>query len=205
MLTQLIVISLGRRNAALVRRLAVAPAEWLEMLAQHDYRHSLLQAMVIEVAGEFDALPRGATTFERASRADFLNLTRKALVRLRDSGIAERPTRQEREGRSVTSDPLSVGEILADVAVPSRADIWIRVDQLILENEFTAKVLQLKKLRADGGRWPVQVPGIEASRATVGRWIYAVDEKGRMSLAFSEEPEWVYEHGLLVPLRYESD
>ena len=37
-LTQLIAISLGRRNAALVRRLAVAPDEWLEKLARHDYR-----------------------------------------------------------------------------------------------------------------------------------------------------------------------
>ena len=73
------------------------------------------------------------------------------------------------------------------------------------ENEFTEKVLQLKKLRAEGGRWPVQAPGIEASRATVGRWIYAVDEKGRMSLAFSKDPEWVYQHGFLIPLRYESD
>ena len=74
-----------------------------------------------------------------------------------------------------------------------------------MEIEFTEKVLQLKKLRAAGGRWPSHVPGIESSKAVVGRWIYSVDAEGRMSLAFSKDPEWIYQYGLLIPLRYESD
>ena len=204
-ISQQVAVSMGRRNAALVRRLDVTPDDWMKRLAQHDYRVSMMKAMATETAGEFESLPKGSSAFERASRADFLNLARKALVRLRDSGIAELPSAEERKGLENAPDALSGGAILAELVLPGRTGAWNRVDQLVLETEFTEKVLQLKKLRSEGGRWPAQVPGIESSKARAGRWIYEVDAKGRMSLAFSKDPEWVYQYGLLIPLRYESD
>lgn len=204
-LTQLVAISLGRRHAGLARTLSVPPEEWLDRLAEHDDRASMLKALVMGASGSFEELPKGSSAFERASRADFLNLERKALVRLRDSGIAELPTRKEMENPEPEPEALSAGAILASIVLPNRTHSWNQVDRLIVETEMTEKVLQLKKLRADLGRWPSPVAGIESSRAFAGRWIYSVNENGRMSLAFSDEPVWVVQYGLRIPLRYESD
>ena len=98
-ISQLVAVSMGRRTAALARRLEVGPDEWMVKLEEHDYRASLLQAMATETAGEFESLPKGPSPFERASRADFLNLNRKALVRLRESRH-RRVARSRRERRA---------------------------------------------------------------------------------------------------------
>jgi hypothetical protein len=61
---------------------------------------------------------------------------------------------------------------------------WERGIRLQVDAELTAKVLDIREARdRNGGAWPPSVPGIEVSRCSKARFVYAVKD-GAVSLAF---------------------
>jgi hypothetical protein len=203
-ISQFIAVSLARLEAGALRHLPVDPTSWTAILAQHDFRTSMLNALTVESYGRASSLD-GTSAFERASRADFLDLTRRFLVSLRDSPVCDGTPEDLLAGTPDNRELLSAGYILGSISRPNDAHSWRRVDRLIVDIELTRKILQAREQRSRLGRWPEEIPGIEESRMSDGHWIYAVDSKGRLSIAFSRPLNWSDQHGLMLPQRYESD
>jgi hypothetical protein len=76
------------------------------------------------------------------------------------------------------------------LALPSVAGFWTAVDRAHFHRELTAKVLELKALRAasPGRSWPKKVPGIESSTCPGNRWTYVVSADGGAVLTASQSP-----------------
>jgi hypothetical protein len=100
----------------------------------------------------------------------------------------------------------SVGQMVLAVAIPNIQNAFLRADRLVVDAELTAKVLEARRLRREGGgRWPAAIPGVESSRFPGASWRYEVSPDGGMSLAFSRELASPYGKGVTpLPLRFTS-
>ena len=68
-----------------------------------------------------------------------------------------------------------------------------KVNKSILDLELTQKILQVKALAAQAGKWPSSVPEMESSICPGAKWLYRLAPDGTMSISFSEQPEWLEE------------
>lgn len=201
-ISQLIAITAARMQMGLARRLLVDPDQWRRRFADHDYRASLLQAMKVEAVGRLRYFPSGSSAWDRASRADFLDLQRVFLVGLRDSRVSDEPlnslTRSDQ-----SENPKSPGAIVAMIALPNLANALRRVDRLIIDTELTDLILLARMGKASLGRWPTDLPGSIESRMAGARWLCSVGADGRLAISFTKQPRWQDQHGLILPLRYD--
>lgn len=200
-ISQLVAISIARLQVGLARRVPVDPERWRARLSDHDYRASLLRAMEVESIAALRDLPAGSSPSERTSRADFLDVKRTFLAALRDSPVSDGPLEIPARKADVKSRSLSAGGVMGMLA-PTLAGSVRRADRLIVDTELTVKVLEARMLRARLGRWPAEIPNIEASRVTGERWTYRVDRDGRMAIFFSRELRWESHAGMMLPLRH---
>lgn len=201
-ISQLIAVAAARMEMGLVRRIPVDPVFWRARLVEHDYRESLLRAIELESIGTLARLPASTSLWDRATRADFLNLRRAFLIAMRGAPVSDGPIgellpREERE-----PIPGSLGAILESSATPNLAMAMRRVDRLIVDSELSGLVLKARLLKGRLGHWPQALPETEGSRVPGGRWNYAVDRDGRMTISFSRELNWGNERGIVLPLRY---
>ncbi|AFZ05603.1 hypothetical protein Osc7112_1047 [Oscillatoria nigro-viridis PCC 7112] len=63
----------------------------------------------------------------------------------------------------------------------------------MLDLELTQKILQVKALAAQTGKWPASVPDMKSSICPGSKWLYRVAPDGTMSISFSEKPKWLEE------------
>ena len=204
-ISQLIAIAIARMQAGLARRLPLDPAPWHERLVDHDYRASVLRALEVESIVGVRLLPTGSSLWDRASRADFLDLRRTFLVGLRDSAVADGEIAISSERYLPDSQPRSPGAIVEMIPLPNLAGAIRRADRLIIDMELTERILEARMLRAGLGHWPTEIPGLETSRMPGEHWTYFVGNDGRMTIYFSRELNWEGQHGWMLPLRYESN
>ena len=200
-ISQIIAISVARFHVGLARRLSIDPTRWRARFLEHDYRKSLLRAMQVEFAVGLRNLPDGGSRWDRASRADFMDITRSFWVSLRDSPIFDEPKKFD----EAVDTRRSGGAVIAAMPLPNLANAVSRADRLILDTELTDRVLELRMQKAALGRWPSALPGnLAVSRVPGGRWIYSVGGDRRMIIHFSRELAWQNQKGLNLPTRYES-
>lgn len=192
---QLMVAQTTSIHASLARRLAIDLALWRVRLGEHDYQASMMRAMGLR-AGRM--LSVGTSQMERAARADYLDLMRAELVRLRDL-----PVTSPQDGGVNEVDAKrkgwSVGAIVAAIERPGDERTWIGTECVMLQLELTDRVLRARQLKAQLGRWPAAIPDIEKSRVPGAHWIYVVGQDGRMSIALGERLQ-----STGPPLRFES-
>jgi hypothetical protein len=201
-ISQLIAIAAARIHIGLARRLVVDPDQWRRRFADHNYRASLLEAMKVEAVGRLRYLPSGPSAWDRASRADFLDLQRVFLVGLRDSPISDEPlTSLTRSDQS--ENPKSAGAIVAMIALPNLANALRRADRLVIDTELTELILLARMGKARLGRWPTDLAGSTESRLAGARWLCSVGADGRLAISFSKEPRWQDQQGLILPLHYD--
>lgn len=195
-ISQLIAIAIARIQVGLLRRIPVDPVTWGIRLGEHDYRASLLNAIEVESITSLRALPKGRGWFDRATRADFLDLRRSFLVRLRDSPVSDAPP--------VVPPPerRSAGGIIESITEPNLVEALSRVDRLIVDTELTERVLLLCQLKVQLGHWPAESSELRASRLQGAQWIYRVGGDGRMEIRLNREPGWE-SRGLMLPVRCE--
>ena len=204
-ITQLVAGRIAQMQAGVARRLPViSAAEWRARFQEHDYRASLLRAMVAETAGHLAAFPDDRSTFNRAARADLMNQQRQLLVSLRDSPLTTKRDGAVDRVASREPNPLSAGEILGSIGMPNLANAWRRADRLTIDLEFTGKILEAKEQRSHLGRWPSQIPGFEKSAMAGAQWVYSVAASGRVSISLSTSLEWPSQQGheFTLPLEY---
>jgi hypothetical protein len=201
LISQLIAMSVARMQVGLGRRVPLDPSTWRGRFAAHDYRTSLFRAMVAESAAGKRVFV-GPGEFERASRADFLDIKREVLVQLRDSEVSDRPILRAAE---TEEDSLSAGGIAAGIGIPNWYNAVSRADRLIFDTELTDRVLAVRLEKARLGHWPAEIGDLRASRMSDGHWICVVEPNGRLTLSFSREVKWSDATGLVLPARYEAN
>jgi hypothetical protein len=202
-ISQLTAVSEARMQVGLARRISVDPVLWRTRFTEHDYRASLLQALEVESIGSLRRLSFGSSISDRASRADFLDVSRTFLVSMRDSQVSDRRI-PDVAPFDIVNDPKSAGGVLAAIALPNLTNTLRRVDRLIIDTELTDRILQARSLKSSLGHWPPEIPGGNTSRMEGERWIYSVRPDGRMTIAFSRELHWQDQKGLILPLHFES-
>jgi hypothetical protein len=196
-ISQIIAVGVARMHLGAARRL-ILTGPWRERFRDHDYRQSLLRAMEIEASGRFQQLPNGSSRSERATRADFLDLTRIFLTRLRNAPVEDGPLPTE-ETRGEAGMDDSPGERLARIAMPNVVESVRRADRLTVDQELTERVLDARDTKSKLGRWPAETPGPVKSRMPGAEWITAIGKDGRMTISLSRELRWE-DGGLVLPL-----
>jgi len=190
--------SIMRTQTGRARRLRIDPASWRARRGDHDYRASVMRALVVDAISGLRMLPAGASQLDRASRADHLDVTRAELVRLRDLQFGA-PLAGELTPAAPVREVLSLGEAMAATLRAGADHDRFRIDRLILDAELIDRVRHARLLRARLGRWPAAIPDIERSRRADVHWIDTVGQEGRMSISLSQPLQ-----GSGLPLRFES-
>jgi hypothetical protein len=201
LISQLVAASVFRMQVGLARRIPIASEVWARRCRDHDYRASLLRAMEIESVVGVRSLPAGASAFDRASRADYLDIKREVLGRLRNAPVSDGPLPLDTWSEE---EPLTAGTVVATIALPNLASTVRRVDRLIVDAELTELVLQARLLRDRLGRWPEALAGAGRSAIPDATWIYSVDGSGMMTIRLSRDLRWQDGQGLVLPVRFES-
>jgi hypothetical protein len=179
---QLIVEQVAVIQASLARRLAVDPASWRVRLGEHDYRASLLRAIVIST----DQRMWGTSQMGRAAHADYLDLMRASMEELRDQQVMARPTSMEVRDADAMRDGWSAGATVAMIERPVLSRFLITMDDVTLQFELTDRVLCARELNAQLGHWPATIPAVDRSRVVGTHWVYRVRPDGGMSIALSQ-------------------
>ena len=191
--------AVARMHVGLARRLAV-PGPWRARLTGHDYRASLLRAMEVEKIGQMRRLA-GSSRYDRAARADYLDLSRILLVGFRDAPVGDGPLAP----RFPKDGDATPGGVLVSISMPNLAESVRRADRLMVDIELTDRVLQARELRAKLGSWPQEIPGFAASRMPAAHWIYAPAPDGKLSISLSRELRWEGGPGLILPASHVLD
>jgi hypothetical protein len=181
--------------AILARRLAVDAAAWRTRLAERDDRAQMIRALVIHSSLMWSA---SSSQMARAARADYLDLQRGYLVKMRDLPVFSSPTSTFDE-TAARRDGWSAGAMVAVMGYTTDVRAVLSANYVMLELELSDRVLQARQLKAHLGRWPAAIPNLETSRIAGVHWIYDVAADGRMSVAVSPALP-----SIGPPLRFES-
>ncbi|MGD1701272.1 hypothetical protein [Dapis sp. BLCC M229] len=76
----------------------------------------------------------------------------------------------------------------------------LKAAKRMLELEFTQKILQVKKLAKQQGKWPDSFPNLDSKFCSDRQYIYQVTEDGTMTISLEKQPEWAKDRDL--PLTY---
>ena len=68
---------------------------------------------------------------------------------------------------------------------------WRRLGKTVLRFELTQKVLRIKEIAQNQGRFPNQIPGIESSICRGANWIYQLRPEGKALISFSKDLPWI--------------
>jgi hypothetical protein len=190
-------------QVGLVRRVEVEPALWRDRFPDHDYRKSLLEALEVEAIGRLQTISRGTSVWDRASRADLLDIERIFLVRVRDAPVSDGPSEEIYES-FVPKTPSSLGVIIASISLTNLANARRKVDRLVIDTELSDRILEARMLKGKREGWPVEIADIGSSQLGDGHWNYALRTDGTFEMFFSRQVCWDDDHGLTLPVRYQS-
>lgn len=226
MITQLVSMTISRKQLGALRQLADPPAVWRNRLRQHDHRQAFMNSLRYEgwylttigapsharsdLRESFDIGELGPRIFSGVVRpyvqyclADvsqkfFERFKRlEAIDVLCDTDLAARHASLEID--------LPEWNVAARFAMTDFSGSLNRMARLELDLELTLKLLELQAARkSNAGRWPESLPGIEHSAACPhDRWDYGISPGGTMSIAFSRDIRWPDLRGLRLPTRLE--
>ena len=226
-ISQRISMAVSRMQAAALRKLGRAPAEWTARLGQLDYRAAWMDAMRAEAwkslspaRADFANLPivrdeepeePGPLAQVVASWplrpywclcvADWSDRFRQALL---EAGSAPDLCMLDLEALVARWNEAVPGwNFYGKVKGMDSLKTFRRAGRIQLELELTRKVLEAKAARdANGGVWPAAIPGIETSANPGGHWIYDLSRDGAVTIGYSEECEIPSASGTKYPLFY---
>lgn len=216
-INRLVELDLLGTQAGTLRKLEGVPPRWYSRSTERDLRKSMLVSLQAEAWLLSTLLGRaGAVSTVRyvqgeakpepptiSARVSALYEKPYALLAGADySRALARTARALQEQKACAFEPEALkamdeqakGEIgrwnVVRLALPSVAGFWTAVDRARFHRELTAKVLELKALRAasPGRSWPKKVPGIESSTCPGNRWTYVVSADGGAVLTASQSP-----------------
>jgi hypothetical protein len=213
-------IAIARLEVGVLRKLDVEEGVWRKRLAALDGRARLLDSLVLNYRPESLRTSWGAA-FESESDGSWhqraTNLLGRSMQRLAMADYSElmcaelAPLRSAPLSDHVPAPPTPEGEnpaqILAAMSIPNIQNLFARADRLVVDAELTSKILEAKQLRkANRGRWPAAIPGMESSKFPGASWRYEASPEGRMMLSFSRDLASPFPTSRLeLPLRFSSN
>jgi hypothetical protein len=223
LISQLVVLIMGRYSTGVIRKLEYLPVEWQQHLLEHDYHQSVLISLETEFLSGFNFMqnlhlyPPGEVwgtpedfllglilklpilkPYRRFSAIDTYNIQIKLLAEYKQHNICLSDS-----AASTTIDTTPAWwNISGQTIAPAFFNGHHRATQYMLDLELTQKILQVKALAAKTGKWPQSVPNIESEICPSVEWVYQVSPDGTMSISLSEQPEWLTERREKLPLTY---
>ncbi|MEQ8975778.1 MAG: hypothetical protein RIE73_36025 [Coleofasciculus sp. C1-SOL-03] len=233
LISQLVVLIMGRYNTGVIRKLEDLPVEWQQRLLEHDYHQSLLTSLETEFLFEFNFmrsshlyLPLVYSTEEvfspedlllalllqfpifkpylRFSAIDTYNIQIKRLAESKQQNIC---LSDSAESATIDTTP-AWWNIPGQTIVPAWFNQPRKATHYMLDLELTQKILQVKALAAKAGKWSPSVPNMESEICPGLEWVYQVSPDGTMSISLSEQPEWLterIENQNALPLTYSTE
>jgi hypothetical protein len=219
---QLMALEVARLQFGALRRIEPLPSVWEQRLAQLDFRTSIFTALQLE-GWEWMQLvdPGSVLPDEDAARSPVRRVLRPylSLCATQHGEAWHQRLLQLSELDSLCDGSWRDRGITLAVQqpawnLPARQVGFGNLDELLprlarweLDREMTAKLLALRRARAEsGGRWPASLPGIQASASCpADRWVYERLPDGGAALAFSRRIDWGDLRGAELPLRYVAD
>lgn len=215
----LMAMAVSRLEMGVLRKVSAVDGEpWAGRVKGTDFRPDLLDALVLEARETPRAARRASARRhgwrararrvldlvggprERLAMADYSDALRLRLSELRGAPLAD----------SLPTTPFpergGLARAMSAIAIPNLENAFLRADRLVVDAELTAKVLEARRLRREGGgRWPAAIPGVETSRYPGASWRYEALPATGMSLTFSRELASPYPKDVTpLPLRFTS-
>jgi hypothetical protein len=219
LITQLIAITVTRLQIGTLRQLGQVPPNWVERLAEHNFRQSLLSSLRFE-AWAWTQVDHAAMVQPALGQRVVYSLGRPYVrycladasedYRQRLDNLARSRTWCDVDLAALEADlhvPASRWNLLGDLVVPNLSGAVDRLRRLELDIELTAKIIEIETdRRANSGVWPGAVPASE--RSTVcpdDRWVYEIGPGGEMAIGFSREISWPEQKGIILPTRFAAE
>ena len=218
LMVQLMSVNGAHLHVGALRQIENVPSEWLERLFEHDFRESLVTALRyegwmwtrLEEPLELADLPSIGKSlmssvmkpYFRYCLSDMSEDYRERVENLDTvAGICDYDLSRWQADLDVRVPRWNV---IGGILQPYLDGTLRRLARLELNRELTVKLLELEAVRrADDGRWPVSMPGIEVSSACPREhWVYEVSADGAMTLALDREVTWPDLKGARMPTRF---
>ncbi|NEN89206.1 MAG: hypothetical protein F6K48_09960, partial [Okeania sp. SIO3H1] len=206
---QLLALSIETLQAGVIPKVDNLSPYWQERLLEHDYRLSTLKSIEKENLGVYNIIRNRKVDLPHF-RGNFLvnNPLSKPYARL--SVVDYYKTMIQEPERLPTRNICSPEEkairhlawwnlFYISIQLP-----WTNEDieaaKYMLELEFTKKILQVKELAKQQGKWPDSFPNLDSKFCPDRQYIYQVSEDGTMTISLDKQPEWAKDRDL--PLTY---
>jgi hypothetical protein len=189
MIGEFVAMSLASTDSSAVRRLAVDAGTWRPQLAGYNYPAGFERAVEAETVRRLRANAGGSMT-TRAYLTGYLDGMRANLLRMRTLSLTDEPNGSPTDlGNSAlwrtAVETGSAGSVVATIARPGLDRAWLTALGVMLDIEFTDRVLDVRQVKAKTGRWPAALPDVASTEVPGARWVYAVSGDGGISISLS--------------------
>lgn len=225
LISQLVVLIMGRYSAGVIRKLEYLPVEWQQRLLEHNYHQSVLTSLETEFVSGFNFMlnlhlypPEEVwrtedillglllkqpilKPYRRFSAVDTYNIQRKLFAKYKQQNIC---LSDSSESATIDTTP-AWWNIPSQIIAPNFFNQPRIATHYMLDLELTQKILQVKALAAKTGKWSQSFPNMESEICPGVEWVYQVSSDGTMSISLSEQPEWLterIENQNALPLTY---
>ncbi|MGK7927498.1 MAG: hypothetical protein AB4290_20025 [Spirulina sp.] len=200
--SSLLAIGIGKYQIGVMRKLDRLPSHWQKRLFERDLRRSMLETLATEAiynvvyiynyhsfADEEVTISRDST-LKTLGYLDFISKPYFTVSAI-DTWKFYLDTFSKVEQHNICF------ESNYDISKPARWNLpgnkygVLLIDQLrkaeayMLNVELTQKILKIKELALQQGKWPQSVPDLESEICPGATWIYQVTDDGQMSLSLS--------------------
>lgn len=203
LLVQLVSLINSNSLMALMRRLDRVPPGWRQRIVDLDYLKTILTALQLETFGKYELirnfpnytfllLSPSFSSLIQPLRQPYLTLTAVdfwqsmtlTLERLFKQDICQSPP----ETANFTPSSSDIFDIL-----PLLRRQWFKAAKHAIHWEFTQKILQLKEVATQTGKYPQSLTGLETSSVCQDlRYTYRVSANGdEMNIAIANMPKWL--------------
>jgi hypothetical protein len=205
LITQLISVAISKYEAAFARKLRAPVPAWQEEFSRRDFQRPFLDSFLGEQLYMDESVRESKGMESNEADDEFHGFDRLVMPLLRpylrmcvaDSSRARAELLEELKKKNICDLDL----VRMENELPMRLAGWnrfglnsmpnypaslVRLRNLVVGHELTAKVLQAKNARAASGAWPAAIAGIEKSRCSGRSWNYGVASDGTMTLALDK-------------------
>ncbi|NER03473.1 MAG: hypothetical protein F6K17_13065, partial [Okeania sp. SIO3C4] len=215
---QPLVLMIDGFQTGVIRKVDNLSPDWQERLLVYDYRSSILKTIDEWLLSTYN-FTRNLDWYRDNRYTGVRNFTILVLISsnplskpyLRLSAVNYYKTMtQELKGlptRNVCSPEEKVTTHLAwwNIIGISNFPLDFASEELeaakyMLELELTQKILQVKELAKQQGKWPDSFPNLDSKFCPDRQYVYQVSEDGTMTISLDKQPEWAKDRDL--PLTY---
>ncbi|MGK7927497.1 MAG: hypothetical protein AB4290_20020 [Spirulina sp.] len=226
-------IIVRRYQMGSVRKLDRLPSNWQKRFLERDLRQSMLETLETEYIYSVSLISNYSSVSDETITAYYpyplktilyLDLISKPYFTFSaiDTWQSSLDTFSKAEQHNICfEENYDVSEparwnIPGLIYTPSLFGQFRKAQVSMLNVELTQKILKVKELALQQGKWPQSVPDLESEICPGATWIYQVTDDGQMSLSLSQTTEYLRQRQKkeegnrkiffdILPLEYKTD